>query len=178
MTRCGQGLVRRRANRSLVVAVLAITVLAVGCGEEGRSSWSTIVLVGLAAVAAAAVAIAHQRGRRQERDGFRDAVLLDVDWLIYISDEPRRPGGDGVRADEVRTRAARLQRVLDVLADDVDRETGTSALKLREAVHSLADLTVQRLTPRADATVIDDAAVADARQRVRFARLRLVEAIR
>jgi hypothetical protein len=137
-----------------------------------------VVLLGLAAVAAGAVAIADQRGRRQERDGFRDAALLDVDWLIEVSAEPRGPGDDGVRADDVRTRTARLQHTLVLLVDDADRETIAAALQLREAVRPLADLTVQRLGTRVGTGAIDDAALDRARQRVQFARLRLVEAIR
>jgi hypothetical protein len=158
--------------------VLLLSVAATTTDVELTSSWWLAVLLGLAAMAAAAATASHQRGRRRQRDALRDQVLLDVDWLIDVSAEPPTPGDLGPRIAAIRWTADHLHHTLGLLAADSDRETTTAALQLRDAARSLTVLTVERLSVRVGVGREAEARLGEERQRVRLARLRLVEATR
>jgi hypothetical protein len=146
--------------------------------DETPSSWWLLVLLGIAVVGAAVAAGAHRHGRRRERDALRDEALLDVDWLIDVSAEHPSPSDVGPRTAAVRARADRLHRTLGMLATGSDRETATAALQLRGSVLALAEVTVDQLTAPVGGGSGLDNSLGEERQRVRLARLRLVEATR
>jgi hypothetical protein len=158
--------------------VLLLGVAATTTDVELTSSWWLAVLLGLAALAAAAATVSHQHGRRRQRDALRDQALLDVDWLIDVSAEHPAPGDLGPRTAAIRSTTDRLHHTLGLLAADADHETTTAALQLRDAALSLADLTVERLSARVGVGADADTRAGEERQRVRLARLRLVEATR
>jgi hypothetical protein len=158
--------------------MLGVVVLAMGCTEEGEPSWWLVVLLGIAAIGAIMATFSHHHGRRRERDALRDQALVDVDWLIDVSAEHPTADDGGPRTAAIRSRADRLHRTLGMLASGSDRETATAALQLRGSVLALADLTVERGTAPVGAAGALETRLGQERQRVRIARLRLVEATR
>jgi hypothetical protein len=144
--------------------------------EDARSGWWLVTLLVIVAAVAIVTAVGHRHARQRERDALRDSALLDVDWLVAVSAEPVIPEALGTRVAEVRACADRLHHSLGSLASGADRETATAALQLREAALALAALAAERLAATVGAGGNLEARLNDERQRVRVARLRLVQA--